>query len=99
MKNILGIIAVIAICYGAYLFVSNSSENQKWTLMVCSSVMSDGVSCYDNSFEVPGYNSYAECFTAGSAYAESGFECGRGCKTDQYGLHVCKEICNADGCS
>lgn len=97
MKNIFYTITIALLIYGAYVFLNNSSENKKWTLIVCSSLMADG-GCYDNAFKVPGYTSYAACFSAGAPYASSGFECGRGCETKDIGI-VCKEVCNASGCS
>ena len=100
MKNIIKLILLMVVLYGSYRFITNHIADSKWTLMICSSLMSDGVSCQDNSLIVPGYDSYASCFAAGYNYGDKGFECGRGCRQDiPGGLQICHEICNAGGCN
>lgn len=67
--------------------------------MTCKTLMSDGVSCYENANTFNGYNSLFECQQSGALYADNGFECGRGCRISDYDITVCKEVCNANGCS
>lgn len=70
----------------------------KWTLMVCETKLND-VECYDTSYEIPGFKSAKDCLLEGAArFAKPGFECGSNCKKSEYGLNVCKDICNAAGC-
>lgn len=70
-----------------------------WTLMVCKTIFHHGVQCYDNEYVIPGYKSKKECMEKGIEIAsDKGFECGSNCKKD-YGVMVCKEVCNKAGCS
>lgn len=70
-----------------------------WTLMVCSEPHSTG-GCAETSYVLKGYKSERECLEKGiGLHNKSGFECGSSCKMSDYGLYVCKEICNENGCS
>jgi len=70
----------------------------RWTLMVCDSKLND-YECYDNSDVIPGFKSKNECLLEGARnFSKQGYECGSNCKND-YGVFVCKEICNQGGCS
>ncbi|MFC1638169.1 hypothetical protein ACFL2R_01985, partial [Patescibacteria group bacterium] len=69
-----------------------------WTLLVCDSKMSNGVECYDISYEISGFKTQKECLLEGvDRFSKEGFECGKGCR-NKNGLNVCSEICNKSGC-
>lgn len=73
-------------------------EEDTWTLMVCEGQMYNG-ECEDTSYVVPGYLSLQECFAAGAdGFMDVGFECGYSCEEKGYGMRVCGQICNANGC-
>lgn len=98
------IFIAFALWFG-YKILSSGAEriqelaNSSWTLMVCKTKMENGVECFDNSYEIPGFKSAKECLLEGtSRFSKEGFECGRNCKKD-YGLNVCSEVCNKSGCS
>lgn len=75
-------------------------QSNDWTLMVCETKMENGVECYDNSYEIPGFKSANECMLAGASQFENeGFECGRNCRYEEFSTKVCSEICNKAGCS
>lgn len=69
----------------------------KWTLMVCDEKLNN-YECYSNSDVIPGFDSKKDCLLEGARnFSSQGYECGSNCK-DDYGLFVCKEICNQGGC-
>lgn len=71
----------------------------KWTLMVCETKLNDS-ECQDISYEIPNFKSEKECMLEGATrFSKDGFECGSNCKMSEYGLNVCKKICNKSGCS
>lgn len=72
---------------------------KSWTLMVCEGeIMNDG-GCYNISYELKDYPSQRACMEKGLTLPKiDGFECGFDCKTTEYGLRVCKTICNKNGC-
>lgn len=86
-----GVIAAIALIWFFW-------GKEEWTLMVCKTKLNDA-ECYDNSYVIPGFASAKECLLEGSSrYSKEGFECGKNCKENDYGMKVCDEICNASGC-
>lgn len=94
------VLTLIIIVVGLYL-ISLIFNKNTWTLMVCKSLMSNGVECYENSYVLEGYKSQNECMEKGIALASrEGFECGRNCKPSKdYGGTVCEVICNRAGCN
>jgi hypothetical protein len=83
---------------GIWLFRTIKGDDQ-WTLMVCETKMENGMECYDNSYEIPGFRSAKECLLEGtSRFEQQGFECGRNCRIE-HGINVCSEVCNKAGCS
>ena len=88
------IIIIIAVVYfGFKLFVP------RWTLMMCSEVMDNGLDCQTNgTVYKDAYTSKDTCLSVG--YSNLGiypsFECGRNCKYDG-NFWVCPEICNKNG--
>ncbi len=92
-KYFLAVITIIVLIW----IIFNSGEN--WTLMVCKTKLNDA-ECRDNSYVIPDFKSKKECLVEGaSKFAKEGFGCGKNCKENDYGLKVCKEICNSAGCS
>lgn len=72
---------------------------ETWTLMVCKEKLNDA-ECYNNNYVIDGFKTQKECMLEGvSKFSKEGFECGKNCKENEYGLRVCKEICNSAGCS
>lgn len=71
----------------------------KWTLMVCEDML-NASECRDISYEIPNFKSQKDCMLEGATrFSKEGFECGSNCKMSEYGLNVCKTICNKGGCS
>lgn len=71
----------------------------EWTLMVCETKLNN-FECMDNSYEIPNFKSEKECMLEGATrFSKEGFECGSNCRITEYGLKVCKKICNKGGCS
>lgn len=67
--------------------------------MVCESKMENGIDCFDNSYEIPGFKSAKECLLEGATkFDKQGFECGRNCRKEYAGINVCTEVCNKGGC-
>lgn len=98
MKNIIGLIIIIAI---GYFSITKVFHKENWTLMACESLMPNGVECQDNSYKIPGFASSKECMLEGvSKFSKQGFECGSNCHPSESGIiDVCDEICNKNGCS
>ena len=94
IKNIV-IIVVIALIIKGVFFKDN------WRLMVCSSLMENGIECKENSYVLDGYKSQNECMEKGISLAnDQGFECGKNCKKSEYSdIALCEIICNKAGCS
>lgn len=66
--------------------------------MVCKEKL-NSAECKENSFVIEGFKSSKECLLAGAnQFSKEGFECGKNCRIDSYGLKICKEICNSAGC-
>lgn len=87
---------IIIVIIGFFLIILNNQE--KWTLMVCKTKLNDA-ECYDNSYVIAGFKSSKECLLEGaSKFSKEGFECGKNCKEEGYGIKVCEEICNSSGC-
>ena len=96
MKKILIIIIASIILFFGYKYYKNKNS---WTLLVCESLMSNGVECYDMSYEIPGFKSEKDCLLEGAEkFSKEGFECGKGCEKKGE-LNVCSVICNKNGCN
>lgn len=97
-SSIISLIIIIAV---AYFIIKALFFKDSWRLMVCSSLMENGIECRENSYILDGYKSQNECMEKGIAVASrQGFECGKNCKKSEYSdLAVCEEICNKAGCS
>ncbi len=90
IKVFLGVIIILSIWF--------FWEREEWTLMVCKEKF-DEAQCDTNSYVIAGFESSKECLLEGaSKFAKEGFECGKNCKENDYGLKVCEEICNSAGC-
>lgn len=71
----------------------------KWTLMICETKLNN-FECMDNSYVFEGFKSQKDCMLEGATrFSKEGFECGSNCKMSDYGLRVCKKICNKGGCN
>lgn len=93
------LIFIIVLIVSAVFLYQQYQKRQEWTLMVCSSTMSNGSECYDNSYEIPGFRSKQECLLEGiSRFDKQGFECARNCRKELGDLNVCSEVCNKSGC-
>lgn len=100
------VIFIVIVLWGGNKMISSGIERTKelfnlykWTLMVCETRMENGVDCFENSYEIPGFNSAKECLLEGtSRFSREGFECGKDCRKDG-SLNICQEVCNARGCS
>jgi hypothetical protein len=89
------LVLIVALALGAWFFW----DQEDWTLMVCKEKLNDA-ECYSNSYVIPGFTTEKECMLEGaSRFSKEGFVCGNNCKVSEYGLRVCKEVCNSSGCS
>lgn len=92
MKKALCVLGLLAIFF-------SGCGRDNWTLMVCSSLMENGIECRENSYVLDGYKTKNECMEKGLEVAKKdGFECGRNCKIKDSGMRVCGPICNRGGC-
>lgn len=91
--------ALIAILVaGSSLFAYSTYIREEWTLMVCKEKL-NSAECKNSTYEIAGFNSSKECLLTGAErFSKEGFECGKNCRIDEYGLRICKEICNSAGC-
>jgi hypothetical protein len=86
------LILFIALCALALYFLSQKN----WSLMVCSSLLDNGIDCKSNAYVKKNqYFTLEKCLAAGREEGKIGFECGNGCKN--VGALVCKELCNSRG--
>lgn len=89
------------ILWGGWKLLAKTADvitPDEWTLMVCDDKL-NYAECYNNSYVIPGFKSQKDCMLEGATrFASQGFECGSDCK-DDYGVKVCKVICNKSGCS
>ena len=87
----------LIIAFFVILFFTIKKDD--WTLMVCKEKLNNA-ECYSNSYIIPGFKSSNACLLEGaSKFKKEGFECGKNCKETDYGIRVCKEICNSSGCN
>ncbi|MEW6616848.1 MAG: hypothetical protein AB1333_00240 [Patescibacteria group bacterium] len=89
-----GIVAILLFIF----VIPTVFKKDEWSLIVCKSKVNNS-ECYENSYTIPGFSSAQECLSIGKQkFMNEGFECVKDCKTDEYGLNVCDEICNVSGC-
>ena len=94
----IAILILVVVLIAIFFYLKNQKEGS-WTLMVCKTLMDNGVECFDNSYEIPGFASAKECLLEGATkFSKEGFECGRNCRQSEYSVKVCSEICNKAGC-
>jgi hypothetical protein len=93
---LLGIL--LSLGWKSLVWLGDAFTPDRWTLMVCEEKFND-VECDSNSDVIPGFKNKKECLLEGARnFSKQGYECGSNCR-DEYGLWVCKEICNKGGCS
>jgi hypothetical protein len=85
-------IAVIVLTAGYWMY-----NQENWTLMVCDEMLNNA-ECFNASYIIPDFDSYKECALGGAKFSPKKFECGNTGRQDEYGLQICKEICNSFGC-
>lgn len=96
--KIVGIIIVIILIINFLSEITDFLTPDTWTLLVCKNKLNEA-ECYDTSYEIPGFKTKKDCLLEGASnFSKEGFECGNNCKKTEYGLNVCKEICNSAGC-
>ncbi len=99
MKLLSKIISYIILITVVVVIFQKVFKKDSWDLMVCKTLMSDGVQCQTNSYILPEYKTQAQCMEKGIELAyKEGFECGKNCRNDS-GIKMCEVICNRNGCS
>lgn len=100
MKSILKLALLLLLTYLVFIFVKKIFTKDSWDLMVCKTIMEDGVQCYDNSYVLKGYKTQVECMEKGIELAKrEGFECGKNCRENKnLGGTICDIVCNKAGC-
>lgn len=54
--------------------------------------------CFENKYELEGYENQNECMEKGIVLSKgNAFECGYDCRVE-YGTNVCKRVCGKNGC-
>lgn len=92
------VVIVILLLVGLY-FIFIDRTMWGWTLMICKDKHENG-RCNDNSFIIEGYWGKNACMSTGEVWDHpQGYMCGNNCKTTDYGLYVCKDICTQSGCT
>lgn len=95
------VITLIILIGVVFFIIKSLFFKDQWRLMICSSLMENGVECRENSYVLDGYKSQNECMEKGIELSKGqGFECGKNCKKSEYSdLAICEVICNKAGCS
>lgn len=98
-------VLIMGILVCAIYLAKNIIKTDKWDLMICKTLMEDGVQCYDNSYVLKDYKTQTECMEKGIELAKNeGFECGKNCHESSIcGLETgcileCEIVCNKRGC-
>ncbi len=100
-KKPLNLVGVVILIIGIFWLGSKLFKQESWDLMICDTLMDNGIECYTNAEVLQDYKSQRECMETGIRLAsKKGYECGKNCKpSKEYGGTVCETICNKAGCN
>lgn len=96
MKKTVVTFLIIGFVFGAVYALTNYYSGS-WTLFM---YYSENPDTSKQVFQISGINSKDNCLNNGDILKKEGqsYECGHDCRMDQYGLTICKTVCDRGGC-